>query len=92
MTMTTANWITLIITLVGLAATWGGVIVRVKLVEVKADRTADSLEKSRDKQGERIGVVEERIATLEGAAGVVPQGRTRTRTRGVPTTGTDDEP
>lgn len=74
--MTTANWITLLVTLAGLAATWGGLLVRVKVAESKVD----TLDKGRERQGARIGDVEERIAMLEGASGVT---RTRRSTRGI---------
>lgn len=79
--MNTANWITLLVTVVGIAATWGGLLVRVKMVEDRARKTADDVASSREKQGERIGEVEKRIAIL--------QERTRTRTRpaGVPIVG-----
>ena len=77
--MNTANWITLIVTLVTVAGTWGGVLVRIKV----AERRIVELSRGREKQGERIGVVEERIATIEGAIGPAPPGPRRTRTRPV---------
>ena len=61
--MTTANWITVLVTLVALAATWGEVRARLKAVEKMANKTAADLERnlasSRREQGARIGGVEE---------------------------------
>lgn len=79
--MTTANWITLLVAILGISATWGALLVRVKMVEAKASKTADELAASREKQGGRIGVVEERCAALEGAS--YQRNRTRTRAGGV---------
>ncbi|HYM46753.1 MAG TPA: hypothetical protein VES65_11420 [Solirubrobacteraceae bacterium] len=85
--MSTANWLTLLGTLVAIAATWGGLLVRVRVAEGAVKR----LEASRERQGERIGVLEERVAAIEGATGA-HVGRARTRTRPVPVTdSTPDE-
>lgn len=73
--MSTANWLTLIAAVVGPAFTWGAMQARLKV----AERKVEALERSREKQGERIGDVEERVATLEGATGAH---RVRSRTRG----------
>ena len=85
--MTTANWITLLIAILGVAGTWGALLVRVKMVEGKASKTADDVALSRERQGQRIGAVEERCAALEGAS----YQRARTRTRGGGTAIIDDE-
>ncbi len=77
--MTTANWLTLIATALALAVTWGGLLVRVKMLE---GRVRD-LDRGREKQGARIGVVEERVAALEGAAGGELR-RRLTSPRGIP--------
>lgn len=79
--MTNANWITLIVTLVGIAATWGGLLVRVKVAESRLRE----FERGREKQGERLGVVEERVASIEGTLMISPETpRKRARTRPIP--------
>jgi hypothetical protein len=89
--MTTANWITVLVTLVALAVTWGEVRARLKAVEKLAAKAASDVEKSRGQQGARIGGVEDRIARLEGAYGVRAPRRS-TLGVGVPVThGGDDE-
>ncbi|MEO7827200.1 MAG: hypothetical protein ABIR60_08675 [Allosphingosinicella sp.] len=93
--MTTANWITLIVSLVGVATTWGGVQARLKQVEAKNEQMADVVEKireelqtSRGSQGGRLGVVEEKVAhwigVLEGS-GLLRRKRVPTAAAGVPT-------
>jgi hypothetical protein len=72
--VSTANWLTLIATVVALAATWGGLLVRVRI----AEKSIDQFDRARNRQGERIGVVEERLASLEGSA------RPRRLTRPIP--------
>lgn len=65
--MTTATWLQLLGTIVLLAITWGGVQARLKQVEKISEKTAEDFGKSRNGQGVRIGVVEERLARLEGS-------------------------
>lgn len=81
--MTTANWLTLIATLVAIASTWGQLLVRVRV----AESSIKDFAKARERQGARIGVAEQRLALLEGASdSEAARGRARTRTRpgGVP--------
>jgi hypothetical protein len=82
--LTTANWLTLLGTLVAVAGTWGGLLVRVKVAEGRVT----TLERGREKQGERIGVIEERTAAIEGSLAQLgqppPRNQARSRTRGVP--------
>ena len=79
--MSTANWLTLIGTIAALAVMWGELRVRVRL----AERLLDQVQRGREKQGERLGVVEERLAMLEGAA------RPRRRTQQNQIEQTEDE-
>jgi hypothetical protein len=79
--VTTANWVTLIAALLGIAVPYGGFLARLKIVEAKASKMADELTSSRERQGGRIGVVEERCAVLEGA--IFQRARSRTRGGGV---------
>jgi hypothetical protein len=81
--MTTANWLALLATIVGLAATWGALLVRVRI----AESSIKDFGRARERQGVRIGQAEERIALLEGASHMEgPRDRTRSRTRpgGIP--------
>lgn len=81
--MSTANWLTLLATIVALASTWGALLVRVRV----AESSIKEFSRAREKQGARIGSVEERIALLEGAGDSQnARERTRSRTRpgGVP--------
>jgi len=81
--MTTANWLSLLVVISGGLLVAGGLLVRVKIVESAIKDFA----RAREKQGERIGGCEERIALLEGAGELDgPRKRTRRRTRpaGVP--------
>lgn len=81
--MTPANWISLIVVISGGLLVAGGLLVRVKVAESAIKEFA----RAREKQGERIGGCEERIALLEGAGELDgPKKRTRRRTRpgGVP--------
>jgi hypothetical protein len=82
----TANWLQLLGTIVLLAVTWGGVQARLKQVEKQSEKTSDDLNKSRSDQGGRIGILADRLSTLEGAfyapAGPQPIAmRPRSRTR-----------
>lgn len=86
--MSTANWLTLIATVVALAATWGGLLVRVRI----AEKSIEQFDSARSKQGVRIGVaevdlrgfgrdmaaLEARLTSLEGSA------RPRKLTRPIP--------
>ena len=80
--MTTANWLTLILSVAGVAVTWGSFQVRVRILEARVAQLEKELGKSREAQGARVGEAEQRLSALEGAAGIVaPRPR---RTRGVP--------
>lgn len=88
--MTTANWLVLIGTIVSAGVVAGGLLVRVRVAESAIKEFA----RAREKQGERIGGCEERIALLEGAGDLeAPKKRTRKRTRpgGVPTPAPPEE-
>ena len=58
---------------------------RLKQVEKQSEKTSDDLNKSRSDQGGRIGILADRLSTLEGAfyapAGPQPMPRPRSRTR-----------
>lgn len=88
--MATANWISVIVLLSGGLLVAGGLLVRLKI----AESAIRDFARAREKQGERIGRCEERIALLEGASELeAPRKLTRRRTRpaGVPTTVPPDE-
>jgi hypothetical protein len=78
---TTANAITLALSLLAVAATWGALLWRVARVEKDVQGHAESLQKAaeaREKQGKRIGVVEGRIERLFERT-EAPQGERRRR-------------
>lgn len=80
--VTTANWITILVVIVGFAATWGGLLVRVRVTE---SQCRDG-ERSRERQGLRCGALEDRMGFVEGALAAqgVPiptPARARTRSR-----------
>jgi hypothetical protein len=88
--LTTANWLALIVLLSGGLVIAGGLLVRVKI----AESAIKDFARAREKQGERIGGVEERIAILEGAShleSAVRKTRKRTRPGGVPMPVAPDE-
>lgn len=92
--MTTANWLVLLGSIVSVGLVAGGLLVRVQV----AERAIKEFARAREKQGERLGVCEERIATLEGAAeldariaALTKRTRKRTRPSGVPTTAPSEE-
>ena len=55
------------------AITYGSVMARFKV----AEKTIEGLERGRETQGARIGVVEERVANVEGRLGLGIDGRPR---------------
>lgn len=86
--MTTANWLTILVTLatsattlIAIAVKWGGVLVRL----AAAETAVAGLARGHEKRGERLGVVEERVAAIEGSmaplGATAPKGRVRSRTR-----------
>lgn len=92
--MTTANWLVLLGSIVSVGLVAGGLLVRMQV----AERAIKEFARAREKQGERIGGVEERVALLEGAgeldariAALAKRTRKRTRPTGVPTTVPTDE-
>lgn len=82
--MNLPDWIPLAITVVTLAATWGEVRARLKAVEAIARDTAKDLKESRGGQGRRLGVLEERLAHVEGVQQSTPYRRIGTAARGIP--------
>lgn len=78
--VTTANWLQIIATLVTGAAIGGGLLVRLKV----AESTIRDLLRGRQKQGERIGVLEERQARLEGILEAPERVRRNTRQNLIP--------
>lgn len=68
--ITSVHWISLALTLLGVivtgAVTYGAVLTRIKVLEERVK----ILDKGREGQGARIGVVEERVSNLEGRSGI----------------------
>jgi hypothetical protein len=77
--------VTLALTAIGLAATWGGVRSRLVAVEKLAAKSADDLAKSRGDQGTRIGKVEKKMVRVEVLLSIRHPPRRRTLALGVPT-------
>jgi len=76
--MTIGNWITIVVCILGLAATWGTLLNRVGRNEKDVEKLAGKLEdeqRGRERQGERIGQVEVGLARLEARSdgGGVPR-------------------
>ena len=67
--VTSVHWISLALTLLGVivtgAVTYGAIKTRIKVLE----EHVKILAQGRERQGSRIGVVEERISNLEGRSG-----------------------
>lgn len=74
------HWIALALTVIGFvvtgAATYGALMTRQKIADKtietlnrQVERLSESLTKGRESQGRRIGVLEERIAHVEGRSG-----------------------
>ena len=90
--MTTANWLTILVTLatsattlIAIAVKWGGVLVRLAACET----AVSGLTRAHEKRGERLGVVEKDVGTIQGILSempgpTAPQGRIRTRSRAIP--------
>ena len=76
MGLDTSQWLTILGTVVALAVTWGGLLVRVRV----AESTLRDVVRGRTAQGERIGILEEQVARLEGKG----EQRLKRRTRPVP--------
>lgn len=94
--MTTANWLTILVTLatsattlIAIAVKWGGVLVRLAACET----AVGGLTAAHEKRGERLGKVEKEVGIIQGilsempmadAPPKAPQGRVRTRSRAIP--------
>lgn len=83
-----SNVLTLVIALLAVAATWGGVLWRVGRLDkdlettaAKVDEKMKDFQKARERQGERIGDLEGEVARLEERSGMPPAARKRRQTK-----------
>jgi hypothetical protein len=92
-TFSIGNVLTLVIALVAVAVTWGGVLWRVGRIEkdleallVKTDEKMRDFQLARERQGERIGEMEWEVARLSERAGMTtaPGKRRRSTTKASP--------
>lgn len=83
--MTTANWITILITLVTVGAGAGGALVSARIGTERLKALEKAFTHHCEKEGLRAGEAEQRIATLEGGEPRAPT-RSGRRTRPIPIT------